>query len=368
MKKYRIAIAGAGRATEEITLQAFTLGKSFADLRGGHIVAVADPNTARQELMKNRYGIPNTYNSVNEMMDAGLADLLIVNSPVQFHHEHAITAIEKGIPFILEKPATSTADQLKNIRDLAEEHGVKGTVVHNYKFKDGFRKAIKWYENGSLGNIINAERVWMSPPGNDRMEMNREGWWHKIPGGRLADSLPHHLYMLYPFVGEMSLEYVSVKKLALDRPWSKCDEAMIVLSTGRGYVSIVMSTNQDSWPEGKGSGPYDLILYGTKQSAAVFQDDAHLFRNRSFKFKMRTCLETLGTDIPTKIKGMFGIRQMSGIRGGHNVLYAEFMRYLDGERDNPTSWDEAVHVMELTEEISEEMEAQIRQCGNSNSA
>jgi predicted dehydrogenase len=362
-KKYQVAVIGGGRATEEITFHAFKEGKKYAALERATITYVVEPQDERREFLKKKFNIPQVFSSAQDLFKNANPDFVIINSPVKFHYEHALLAIEHRIPFIVEKPAMETLEQLKEVEKRANERGIKGSVVHNYNYKQGPLKAKAYYDRGDLGEILSAVRVWMSPPQNDRMEMNQDGWWHKLPGGRLADSLPHHLYTLYPYVGKMKIGSVSIQKNAPERTWSKCDEANIVLETKRGHVDIILSTNQESWPHGKGSGVYDFILFGTKQSIAVFQEGAEIFRYKPNKEIFLQGLKSLKEVIQNRIKSLLGIKTRIGIRGGHNVFYAEFIKYLEDQRDNPTPWDEAIHVMELVEEISLKMEEEVLKLG-----
>jgi predicted dehydrogenase len=355
MDMWTVAIAGAGRATRELTLPAFDVGRRYADISRAKVVALADPDEERVRAVADQYGINGTYADVESMLDQTDADILIINSPVGVHYEHTMMAIDRGKHFVIEKPATEKVEQLIDIRNAASSRNVKGTVVHNYKFLRGFQKAWKWYEEGRLGEIIHVDRLFMTPPHEDRMEMDKNGWWHKMPGGRLADSLPHHIYVAYPFVGEMELMHVSARKLS-DRPWSRCDEADIMLRGKRSYVNIRLSTNQHSLPAGKASFTYMFWLYGTKTNVAVFQTDAYMLINPHALRPLSTLIQEQRSLYKDRLLDLLGRPREMALRGGHNLLFDRFLRYLDERGPNPTPWDEAVHTMSLSQEIGLAME------------
>lgn len=357
MKKWKVVVAGAGRAGEDLAVGGIRIGGRFADLSNVDLAAIADVDEARVKLVAGKNNIPGVYTDIKTMLDKEKPDVMFIMTPLAEHYRDAMMCIERGIHFVLEKPATQTVGELEEIRSACEKAGVKGMVSHNYKFLPGFIDAWQWYKDGLLGDIVHIDRVWMSPPHEDRME-RVDGWWHHIPGGRMADGVPHHVYVSYPFVGEMELQHVSVKKLSKDRPWSACDEADIVLSTAKGYVNIRMSTNQASWPEGKRGLTYYVVLYGTHRNAIIFQQEAHLLMP-GMDWKIRRAKQAIGKNIREKIARLRGKPLEQGIRGGHNVMYNRFFQYLEGNIENPVPWEEAIHVMKITEQIGAAMQREI---------
>lgn len=359
-KVWRFASVGAGRAAVDLTIGAVRKGAKLADMSSINLVAISDLDIKRARAVAQEHNIPHAYRTVEEMLSKAKPDVLVINTPVPFHYPHAMAAIKHGVHFIIEKPATENVKQLIKIRDAAEKKGVKGTVVHNYKWQEGFQKAFSWYQQGLLGEIIHADRIWMTPAKNDRMERDPNGWYHKQPGGRLADSMPHHLYVIYPFMGPLKLEHVSVKKLAKERTWSKCDEADILLSTKTGYANIRLSTNQESWPRGKGTCPYDLIIYGTKQAAVVFKHNAYIFRKHHPTKLVYHAIQDAAEFVVPRLGRAIGLGQDINYRGGHNLFYKQYVKYLEDKAPNPTPWDEAIFVMKMSEEIAQKMETQAR--------
>jgi hypothetical protein len=158
----------------------------------------------------------------------------------------------------------------------------------------------------------------------------------------------------------MELEHVSARKLATDRPWSRCDEAAISLRAKESYVHVRLSTNQESLPAGKASITFLMMLYGTRLNAAVFHTDAYpLVYPRALR-TFPTLLAELSEVLRDRVERVAGKRRERGLGGGHNVFIARFLRHLEGAGPNPTPWDEAVHTMELSERIGIAMEESLR--------
>lgn len=349
-EKLNVAVVGAGRAGRELTIPALRQLPFDAIL-----CAVCDKNAYRADALVRGDIWAKAYTSLEQMLTKEKPDVLIINTPVDHHFEAAMVAIDHGVHVLIEKPAMVSVKQLQEVRIAAKKNGVGATVVHNYKYMPGPATAWRLYKSGALGEILHIDRVWMSPPQEDRMERDREGWWHKLPGGRLADSLPHHLYIAYPYLGPMTVEYVDVRKMAQDRPWSKCDEAEIVLKSKKAYLNIRLSTNQASWP-GK-AATYHAVLWGTKNNLIVHQSEAAIVPRGDKRYWVR---KGAGVLIHSLNRRLSLVQEPVAHRGAHNLFFKAFFDYIRDAGPNPTPWEEALSVMQLTHEIAEQMEAKIR--------
>jgi len=341
-KKFRVGALGAGRATQELTIPA------FKHVYNGELLSVCDTN---QELART-VAISNnltSYTNLQEMTDKEKLDVIIINTPVSTHAPLAVQAMRAGCHVVIEKPAVDKLNELEEIRQVSQETGKKFTIVHNYKYYEGPQKAYKLYKEGVLGDILHVDRVWMSPPQNDRMEIDRQGWWHKMPGGRLADALPHMLYIPYMFVGKMKFLAVSAKKLSKDRPWSFCDESNVILHTPKAYVNIRESVNQESWPY-KGY-TYHTIIYGTKLNLFCDHHDVKILYNS----KKKDVIDGIKSAISV-IKDKIRKNKNVITRGAHNVFYEKFFDYINDMGPNPTTYEEAYNVAVLTDQIAQNMQ------------
>lgn len=348
MAMLRVGAVGSGRATQELTLLA------FPHVTHGELVAICDPNKALVEKVAEEANV-KAYTDMVEMITVEKLDVVIMNTPVALHAELTIAAMKAGAHVIVEKPAVAKISELHDIRRASEETGKKFTVVHNYKYYPGPQKALKMYEDGLLGEILHVDRYWMTPPQNDRMESNKEGWWHKAEGGRLADALPHFLYVPYMFLGKMELLSVAARKLS-DRSWSFCDESTVTLQTDKAYMHIRQSINQDSWPY-KGY-IYHTFIYGSKLTVMTNHHDAVILWRQSNKRDVLTGLKSLVAMIKHKLTP----RKNVVTRGAHNVFYDKFFLYVMGKGENPSAWEEILNVASLTDEIG----AKIQECVDGN--
>lgn len=346
MNKLRIGILGAGRATQEISSEAFKY------VSKGALVAICDTNEQLVSKVAGDLGA-KAYTNFQQMVEKEKIQVVILNTPVPTHAPLAIEAMKLGVDVIVEKPAVDKLSELQDIKRVSEQTGRKFTVVHNYKYYEGPQKALKLYKEGVIGDILHIDRYWMTPPQNDRMESNSAGWWHKMKGGRLADALPHFLYIPHMFIGDMELLSVSARKFAEDRPWSFCDESNITLQTPKSYLNIRQSVNMDSWPY-KGY-IYHTFIYGSKLALVTDHHRADiLFAGR--KKEVERGMKAAKSILKEKIKK----DENKVSRGAHNVFYDKFFEYVMGEGPNPSPWNEIVNVASLTEEIAGKIDECVR--------
>lgn len=349
MKILKVGAVGAGRATQELTIPA------FRHVSNGELVAVCEINKELGQQIAEANNL-KYFSELDEMINNTGVDVVIINTPVKTHADLAIKAMRLGCHVIIEKPAVADLHELDDIRKISEETNKKVTVVHNYKFYEGPQMAFKMYQDGVLGEIVHIDRVWMNAPQNDRMESDRDGWWHKITGGRLADALPHLLYLPYMFVGPMELVAVSARKLAKDRPWSFCDEADVILKTNKAFVNIRESLNLETTPY-KGY-IYHTIIYGTKLSVFCDYHNAEIIWRSSGSRMLKRGVMAGRDIIKQRIKKILPLTKRPVItRGAHNVFYEKFFDYINGHGENPASWEEIKNVAKLTDQIAKRIDS-----------
>lgn len=93
----------------------------------GHEFAVHDPAIESSE-------------PLNELID--WCDAVIVASPTNLHAEHAVVAMRRGKPVLIEKPAAMNGHQAQKLLECQQTHGTLAFVGYNWRFDDRLRSAI----------------------------------------------------------------------------------------------------------------------------------------------------------------------------------------------------------------------------------
>ncbi|CAL9539455.1 Gfo/Idh/MocA family protein [Streptomyces sp. enrichment culture] len=101
---------------------------------------------------------------------AGELDLIVIASPNRTHVPLARTALEAGLPVVVDKPIAGTAAEARELAALAEERGLLLSVFQNRRWDNDFLTLRKLIDEGELGDVY-------------RFESRFERWRPQLKGG-----------------------------------------------------------------------------------------------------------------------------------------------------------------------------------------
>lgn len=152
------------------------------------VTAIVERN--RQD-SQEKYPEAYRYRSVEEMLKQSDVDLVVVNTPVQFHYEHTKLALEAGKNVVVEKPFTIDSQQAIELVDLAITKKLFISVYQNRRFDRDFLKVKAIVSGKVLGAIKEAEIRF------DRFRKEASGKLHKedpnLSGSGTLHDLGSHL-------------------------------------------------------------------------------------------------------------------------------------------------------------------------------
>ena len=143
----RWALLGPGRhASRSVVPQL----KQAAD---SALAAVVSRDRARGEAFAQAHGVPQVYESVEEVLRDRDIDAIYDATPDGLHASHAIAAAEAGKHALIEKPlARSVAEAAKAIA-ASRHHGTKLGVVFNQRHEAVHQEARRMVLNGEIGEV-----------------------------------------------------------------------------------------------------------------------------------------------------------------------------------------------------------------------
>lgn len=124
----------------------------------------------------SREKYPNSilYKSVEEMLENDDIQLVVVNTPVQFHFEHVEKALKAGKNVIVEKPFTISTKDAETLVKIAESKNRFLTVYQNRRLDRDFLKVKEIISQNILGEIkeveIRFDRFRQKPSGKEHKE------------------------------------------------------------------------------------------------------------------------------------------------------------------------------------------------------
>lgn len=94
------------------------------------VQAVADPVVERAKSVAQQNGVPEVYESLDEMLEKSAdLDMVINLTPIPFHAETCLKILQAGKHQVVEKPIASTVDQADELVELANSKGLKFVVA-----------------------------------------------------------------------------------------------------------------------------------------------------------------------------------------------------------------------------------------------
>lgn len=121
------------------------------------VVGVAEPVDVKREYMRKTYGIAeeNCYTTWETCLERDkFADAVLISTQDRLHFEPAMKAIEKGYDILLEKPMSPLPEECVQIRDAAQNAGVKVLVCHVLRYTSHYQKMKEIVDSGRLGDIV----------------------------------------------------------------------------------------------------------------------------------------------------------------------------------------------------------------------
>jgi predicted dehydrogenase len=221
----RIAVLGQG-----------SIGRRHAEiaLALGHELTVYDPDPATTPPSGARAAA-----SARECIEG--ADAAVVASPSSVHVAHARTAIELGVPVLVEKPLALDAAHAAELDCLAQARGTMLSVAMNLREHPGVLALSALVAEGAVGSVLRAS-AWCGSwlPGwraasDYRASYSARG---ELGGGVLLDVAVHELDYLLWIVGP-ARSVSALARHASELETDVEDVALIALELARGGVAEV---------------------------------------------------------------------------------------------------------------------------------
>jgi predicted dehydrogenase len=127
--------------------------RNFNSIDGAKVVALCDLNTESLNKAKKTYPALELATDPETMARSSKIDAVAIITPVFTHFELAKKALENGKHVFVEKPFTSTADQAKELVELAEKQNLKIMVDHTFLFTGAVKKIKQLLDEGALGRL-----------------------------------------------------------------------------------------------------------------------------------------------------------------------------------------------------------------------
>ncbi|RRO14767.1 oxidoreductase [Saccharopolyspora rhizosphaerae] len=193
--------------------------------------AVVTANPERQAQV--RADLPGT-EPVDDLdaLFARRPDLVVITTPNRTHAELAKAALDAGLPVVVDKPFTPTAEEGRALIEHARERGLLLTVFQNRRWDSDIRTVRAVLESGELGRVHRFESRF------DRWSPQPKPTWRDSGGaedvaGLLYDLGSHLIDQALQLFGPVTSVYAEIDRR---RPGVRADDDSFVSLTHAGGV------------------------------------------------------------------------------------------------------------------------------------
>jgi len=192
-KQIRLAVVGAGNQCTQALMPGIPSIPEF------DLVAVADMKRDLAERNARNFGGRAVYTDVAEMLRQERPDACIVVGPPQMHHDVGMQVLEAGAHLFIEKPASPTLKEAKELADTAKRVGKIGQVGHMMRHADPVRIAWDICHQPEFGEILHVESKYVTWPtgpaakGSGWGDADEDWMYMLVQGGHPIDLLRHFL-------------------------------------------------------------------------------------------------------------------------------------------------------------------------------
>lgn len=196
---WRIAVIGCGTFANDQYLPNISKEASAV------CTAVCDIIPERAQAASEKFGVPEWYSSVDELIKKCDFDIAIDAASIQAHHEINMTVLGAGKHLISQKPAAPTTELLSEQIGLAEKTGVKFSCVPIHPMRYDLAVAKQMMNDGTIGNPIYI-KCNMAHGGPEYFQYRNSdpSWFYEDGAGALVDMGVHGLQIVTTLFGPVS--------------------------------------------------------------------------------------------------------------------------------------------------------------------
>lgn len=217
------------------------------------LVAVCDVVEERARETAARFGVPHHYVDAKELIEREDVELVLVVTPIPYHHRYAMQALEAGKHVYVQKTMATTYAEALEMVQAARERGLVLASAPGQMLAPAIRKMKELVDAGALGKVYWA---WGSTNGWDHdFEPTRHGegalgsvnpsWYYKKGGGPIVDTTVYVLHSLTGILGPAKRVAAMSGTAVAERRWQDQtipvevdDNTLLMLDFGEATFAV----------------------------------------------------------------------------------------------------------------------------------
>lgn len=365
MSVLRAGLVGCGSVSQRGILPHLSLADAREKIQ---LTAVVDAVAERAALTAERFNVPAHYTRIEDMLAADNVDVVIVATPIPFHFQNALAAVQAGKHVYVQKTMTATLEQANELLAARDRKNVRLAAAPGFALFPLVNELRELVTQDVLGAVYLAYTYTIGFAHEQESIRSGQGaladidptWYYRAGAGPVPDVTVYALQLATTVLGPVARVTAMGNKRAPLREWKNNsiaiqvnDNNMVMMEFSSG--ALAMAVGADC--QGSAQIPWGgLGVYGRSGSLEVtqvdwasgyplsFQINGGVWEGKDAAFdEARTFARAL-TDQPY-------------IQGEHLKIdephvYADIMELVDSIRENRAprnSGEQARHVVEIVE-------------------
>jgi len=143
----RIGVVGAGAIAQTAHLPV------LSKMRGVELIALCDNDRPKARALADRFGIPDTYNDIEDLLASDGLEAVVIATPNHLHEPHVLSAVAAGMDVLCERPMAMTARGAERILNAAARSERKVLVANNHRFRSDVQALSGFLRGNELGKL-----------------------------------------------------------------------------------------------------------------------------------------------------------------------------------------------------------------------
>ncbi|HZG86335.1 Gfo/Idh/MocA family oxidoreductase [Paenibacillus sp.] len=209
----------------------------LAQMEDVRIAGFVGTSKAKAEAAAQPFSGANGYDDAEELLDRERPDAVYVTVPPMAHGDLELSLIERGIPFLVEKPLAATAETPARILKRLRERPVVHSVGYHLRYLDSVVELKKRLDGCAVGMVTGG---WMGG-------MPGVYWWRnqEMSGGQFVEQTTHLADLLRYTAGEVREVYAAFGNRLLHETvegFTASDVGAVTLTMESGAVASLSNT------------------------------------------------------------------------------------------------------------------------------
>ena len=361
----RAALVGCGSISQRGVLPHLACSDAKSRVQ---VVAVVDVVADRARQTAEKFGVKAWFCTMEEMLANTDLDMVLVMTPIQFHFENALTAINAGKHVYVQKSMTATLDQSNKLLAARDKAGINLVAAPGFDLFPTTLRMREIVQSGLIGKIgFGYTYAWgfghefeTVRNGTDALNNINPGWYYKMGAGPLPDVTIYSLQLATSILGCVTKVTALGNKITTARTWRdetfqiEVDDNVVLLME---FASGAIVTGVGADTAGSRRNMWGSIgLYGTHGSLEISDVDGATGYPLKFNVFGGGGWGTRGKDVGDRVyqEDLSAQKYLQGdhltIEEGH--LYVDIMELVDSieeHRSPRATGEQARHVVEIIE-------------------